>query len=74
MYWLAQQNGVSRDEAHAGADELLKGDAGVGSNPTHVYSINFNGDCSSIGRALVCGTSRWEFKSPQSPQINAAVN
>ena len=25
------------------------------------------GDCSSIGRALVCGTRGWGFKSPQSP-------
>lgn len=49
MYWLAQQNGVSRVEALAGADELLKGDAGVGSNPTHVYSINFNGVSITIG-------------------------
>ncbi len=40
MYWLAQQNIVSRVEAHAGADELLNGDAGVGSNPTTFIQIS----------------------------------
>ena len=30
----AQQNGVSKVEALAGVDESLKGEAGVGSNPT----------------------------------------
>ena len=70
---VAQQNVVTTGKA-CRLSTVVNGDAGVGSNPTHVYSINFNGDCSSIGRALVCGTSRWEFKSPQSPQINAAVN
>lgn len=28
VYWVAQQNIVGRDEAHAGADELLKGTPG----------------------------------------------
>jgi len=35
----AQQNGVCRVEAHAGADEVQKGDAGLGSNPRTFIQI-----------------------------------
>lgn len=37
----AQQNGVSKVEALAGVDESLKGEAGVGSNPTAFIQIKF---------------------------------